>query len=206
MAYRFSHPLFHFKPEGGGSADGGDGGSGGTDGSTGSDASTSQGDNDGTGGDDGGTGGDDGGDSELSKARQEAAKRRIENKKLQDRIAELEGKDKSETEKARDEAKRARDEAKTLTQDNQRLRVQVLATSVGIVKEAIQDAAVLLDWSAIEDPTDDKQLERALKALVREKPYLLGSVPGGSDGGAGGNGRTGSQDMNALLRQAAGRA
>jgi hypothetical protein len=82
------------------------------------------------------------------------------------------------------------------------LQVQVLATKVGIVDPSA--ASALLDWSKIEDPDDDKQVEKALRELVKEKTYLV-PAGGGSDGGAGNGAGGGTQDMNQMIRQAAGR-
>ena len=87
---------------------------------------------------------------------------------------------------------------------NRNLRAQVIAGNLGIAAEARSDVAVLLDWDSVDDPEDDKQLERALKALVKEKPFLLGGRDG-ADGGAGGSRDRTKTDMNSLIRAGAGR-
>jgi hypothetical protein len=143
--------------------------------------------------------------SELSKANREAAKYRKERNELQTRLASIEESEKTEVQKAKDRATALEESLKTEKQQNRELRVQVLATRVGVVREARSDAARLLDWDAIRDPDDEAEVEEALRDLVKEKPFLLGNVPGGADAGAGGTRDSGSQDMNALLRQAAGR-
>lgn len=143
--------------------------------------------------------------SELSKANREAAKYRKERNELQQRLADIEEAEKTEAQKERDRATSLEDSLKMEKQTNRDLRVQVLASKVGVVREARSDAARLLDWDAIRDPDDAAEVEQALRDLVKEKPFLLGNVPGGADGGAGGERDSGSQDMNALLRAAAGR-
>ncbi len=91
-----------------------------------------------------------------------------------------------------------------LLDTNRRLRAQVLGAKVGIAPEARADAAALLDWSSLGDPDSDDEVESALKKLVKAKPYLSGRSSSGVDAGRGGSRDTG-QDMNSLLRVAAGR-
>lgn len=144
--------------------------------------------------------------SQLEQANAEAAKRRRELREAEKKIAELEGKDKTEAERLqgeRDTAAKERDDAQT---ENRALRARVLASAAGIADpKAAADAASLLDWTKIEDPTDDSQVEKALVDLVKDRPYLAGNVAGGSDGGAGGQRGQGGEGMNALIRGASGR-
>jgi len=143
--------------------------------------------------------------SELARANRDAAKYRAQAREAQDALKAREDQDKSDLEKERDRATKAEEKLVKIEKDARELRVQVLAGKVGIAREARGDAARLLDWDDISDPDDERQVEVALRDLVKDKPYLLGNVPGGADGGAGGSRDTGSQDMNSLLRQAAGR-
>lgn len=140
---------------------------------------------------------------ELAKANREAAKYRRELRVAQSKIAELEGESKTELEKIQDQAKKAEDMLKESQSEVAELRVRILAEDVGIVRTARADAARLLDWSSVDDPSDDRQVVEALKSLVKDRPYLLGSGTG-ADGGAG-SGQPPVQDMNRLLRQASGR-
>jgi hypothetical protein len=135
----------------------------------------------------------------------ESAKHRRERNQAREALQAREDEDKSDLEKERDRATKAEQTLKAEKEANRKLRVEVLASKVGIVREARSDAARLLDWDAIQDPDNPQELEAALRDLVKDKPFLLGNVPGGSDGGAGGSREDSSQDMNALLRQAAGR-
>jgi hypothetical protein len=143
--------------------------------------------------------------SELNKVSREAAKYRRELRTTQTALKEREDQDKSDLERERDRAVKAEQDLKTERQAARQLRVEVLASRVGIVREARADASRLLDWDQVSDPDDERELESALRDLVKEKPFLLGKVPGGADGGAGAEREGGSGDMNALLRAAAGR-
>lgn len=155
----------------------------------------------GTGGD-GGTGTD---DKELAKARDEAAKSRIALREAQTKLKELEDKGKSDLEKAQELVKTLETQVGTVTDKAKKAIVAVASGDLGIVKEARSDAAALLDWSKIEDPLDEAEVTKALKELVKERPYLLGKAGSGADGGAGGRQKSGTESMNDRIREAAGR-
>lgn len=144
--------------------------------------------------------------SELSRVNREAAKYRRKAQELQKQLEDREAQDKTELERERDRAVKAEQSLNETRQKARQLRVQVLAGKVGIVPEARADAARLLDWDKLTDPDDEGEVEEALRDLVKDRPFLLGNVPGGADGGAGGSRTTESNDMNTRLRQAAGRA
>lgn len=137
--------------------------------------------------------------------RSEAQEARSEAKNLRDRLRaaekerdELKASQETDAEKLkreRDEAATGRTAAETRVRN---LQVQVLASKVGIVDP--EAAATLLDWSKIEDPEVTSQVEKALRDLVKDKPYLAGKVPGGSDGGAGDGSGASGEDMNSLIR------
>jgi predicted RNase H-like nuclease (RuvC/YqgF family) len=141
---------------------------------------------------------------ELGRLRQEAAKYRTERNDLKKRLEELEGAGKTEVEKLTGKVSEYERTLDSLEDSNRRLRAQVIGAKVGIASEARADAAALLDWSAISDPNSDEEVESALKKLVKAKPYLSGKSNSGVDAGRGGSRET-SQDMNSLLRSAAGR-
>lgn len=139
-----------------------------------------------------------------------ARKLRSEAKTLRDRLKTAEGelskrKDSELSEQER--LQKAHGELETrigdLETDNRTLRVQVAASKLGILDP--DAAAKLIDWETVNDPTDRKQVEKALKALVSEKPWLSGTSEG-IDGGAGRDADTNrdTTDMNALLRRHAG--
>lgn len=192
--------LIHLMPEGdGGSGDGGSGGDGGD--GAGSGGNGSQEDN-GDGGS--GSGGDGKPDPELKRARDEAAKFRRELRESQKRVEELEGAGKTEVEKLTTNVTSVTQERDTALTRVRELTVQVVAGRVGIAQEARADAARLLPTDAVSDWEDEAQVEAALRELVKTKPYLVGKTAGGGDGGEGGN-RDEPMDMNARIREAAGR-
>jgi len=144
-------------------------------------------------------------DDEIAKLRSEAASWR---KKLRDAEAELKkhrDANKSDLERTQSEVDDLKTQLEAAEKRARKGTVLAVAGDVGIVREARSDAADLLDWSEIEDPTDEKAVEKALRNLIKEKPYLTGGVAGGADGGAGGRGGTRATSMNDVIRQAAGR-
>lgn len=163
--------------------------------------------------DQGGSQGSGGGDqqdliprSELAKANAEAAKYRRERNELNKRLEALEGQGKTQLEQAQEQNKKLETTLSEQQKTNRELRVQILAAKVGVVQEARADAARLLDWEKVSDPDSEPAIEAALVDLVKEKPFLLGNVAGGADGGAGRGTQGEPVDMNALIRQTAGRS
>ena len=141
--------------------------------------------------------------SELAKANAEAAKYRKRLRETEKRVEELEGHSKTEVEKERDRAAKAEQELQDIKAKNLVLRAASLATQAGVSVDAARDAALLLDWERVDDPEDDAEVIAAFQELVKEKPYLGGSRRGSADGGKGGG--EVPPDMNAAIRQAAGR-
>lgn len=136
---------------------------------------------------------------ELAETRREAAANRVKLKKYEDeQLSETQ-----RLEKERDEASQRADQ---LEQQSRDLRAQVLAGKVGVRPEAVQDVARLIDWSKIEDPSDDRQVERHIKEMVKEKPYLSATAGVSLHGGAGGGNNGRAFDMNQWIRDAAGRS
>lgn len=144
--------------------------------------------------------------SELGKVNAEAAKYRRERNELQERLKELENQGKTQLEQAQEQNKSLEKTVAQEKQTNRDLRVQIIAAKVGVVAEARSDAARLLDWDKVSDPDSETAIEIALTDLVKEKPFLLGNVPGGADGGAGRDSKDAPVNMNDLIRQSAGRA
>jgi hypothetical protein len=126
---------------------------------------------------------------------------------LQERVEKLEGAAKTETEKLTERVTKAE---QTLGEKDARIRtmqVRILAPQAGIQDpKAAEDAASLLDWSAVKDPEKEDSIIDALKDLVKDRPYLIGNIGGRSDGGEGGGSRsTETSDMNRSIREMAGR-
>lgn len=138
--------------------------------------------------------------------RAEAEEARREAKNLRDRLRAAEKeRDDLKTAQMTDAEKiqKERDDALAASSDLEKrvrnLQVQVLAGKVGIVDP--EAASALLDWTTIKDVDDSKEVEKALRDLAKSKPYLVGNVAGGGDGGAGnGAGSGGTGSMNDLIR------
>jgi len=84
-------------------------------------------------------------------------------------------------------------------------QIRVASQSLGIVDP--EAAFRLLDQSTLEIDDDGKvkNAEKALRDLVKAKPYLLGGGRGSADGGAAGSAGSPKTSMNDILRDAAGR-
>lgn len=158
----------------------------------------------------GGDGGTDDGARTLSP--DDARKLRSESRNLRQRLKaaeqELEQRRKAEeTEQQRLERELTTAAAK-VEQAEARVReleVQSAATKLGVRPEAADVVAALIDWTEV-DATDSKDVERAIRAIVKERPFLS-ARPDGLDGGQGrGAGAKGETDMNTVIRRAAGRA
>lgn len=105
----------------------------------------------------------------------------------------------------------ARTEGKTealKTANARLLAAEVKAAAAGKLADP-SDAVSMLDLSKFEIDDDGnvdlKAVSAAIAKLIEKKPYLAANRPGSFDGGARG-GQSGSDDMNARIRQAAGRS
>jgi hypothetical protein len=204
---------------GGGSGDGGAGGSGdGSAGGSGEGGSSGTGDAGGSGEGSGGSGdgaGSGGGDdaaerlrvveAELKRAREEAAGFRRQ-------LAEQRRKGETDAERLERERREAAERAEAAERELRDLRLVTTVTSLsptlGIIdpEVAAEQVARRLgadDWK--DGRPERAAVERALRALAKDKPYLVRS--GGGDAGGGGNGgrKDDAADMNARIRRAAGR-
>lgn len=86
-------------------------------------------------------------------------------------------------------------------QRQQRTQEVRTAAQAAAVKAGALDPLVVA--RLVDADTDD--VAAAVRQLKAEHPRLFGPANGSADGGAGGRGPSGSEDMNALLRAAAGR-
>lgn len=143
--------------------------------------------------------------SELAKANAEAKKFRHKLRETEAKVKDLEDASKTELERERERATTLEAQVKEANAKVRGLRASVLSLQAGVSPEAAGDAAALLDWDSVEDPDDEGQVLDALKDLVKAKPYLKGGVTSGADGGKGNSAGDGPADMNAAIRQAAGR-
>jgi len=151
-----------------------------------------------------------GGSESLSK--EEARKLRSEHRALRQREkalkeeldklkeAELSTTQKLERDLAAANARTEQAEAKARNAD-----VKLAAAKLGVRPDAVDLVVNSIDWESIEDATDGKQVERAIRELVKEKPFLS-AKPAGLDGGNGRGAGGQDGDMNQIIRRAAGRA
>lgn len=152
---------------------------------------------------------------EIRRLRRENADYRTRLKKLEDAQRAADDAQLSEVDRLkRDHAETVaeRDKLRTQLQRSETEKVLITAArKLGIVDE---DAAIrLLEWDALDfDETTGKpkNAEAQLKALMQARPWLAaqpGRSGGSADGGrqAGKNGSAGGEDMNTLIRRAAGR-
>lgn len=131
---------------------------------------------------------------------EEAKKLRREAQQLRSRLKAIEDEKLSETEKIKrdhDAAVAERDEAR---RELRQLRAQEAATKAGA--RSARAVAALIPPDALDD---GRSLRAALEALRREEPDLFFSQNGSADGGQGRQAPAGD-DMNMILRRAAGRA
>ncbi len=140
--------------------------------------------------------------TEIRKLRSEAKNLRDRAKAAEAKLAERDKTDLTEKERLEKDRDEHAEKAKALEADLRFTRTQLVAGKVGVRPEALEDVAKLLDWDLIDDPDDSKALEKAVRALVKEKPHLS-AVASGADGGARGSGEI-APDMNQLIRRAAG--
>ena len=142
----------------------------------------------------------------LERANAEAARFRRELAQAQQRIKGFEDEKLSESQRLANQVQelesklqqaeaRARDQAL-------RTEVSSIATKLGFLNPGV--AHRLIDQSQVEyDGERPKNLEHLLKDLLKSEPYLART--GSADGGSGRRGGSGQNDMNTLIRQAAGR-
>jgi hypothetical protein len=147
---------------------------------------------------------------ELEEARRLAARDRTERRKLEEAIKATEDAKLPEQERLQRRLADLERQASSHEQERRdwqvREAVTQSASKLGYADPV--DAFALLDRSALEfaDDGTPKNTDRLLADLLRAKPYLAGGTrPMGSfDGGVRGQPAKG-QDMNAVLRAAAGR-
>lgn len=138
---------------------------------------------------------------------EDARKLRNEARALRDRLKAYEDKHLSEQEKREREFSGLQETNKTLEQELNGLRLQVAAQRAGIQPGLVKFMPRLFDWEQVQDPSDMKQLERAVKQFVKENAEAFGPDVPDTNGGEGHNSRREMPtDMNRLIRRAAGRS
>ena len=143
--------------------------------------------------------------AKFKEVQNEAKNLRKRLRDIEAKLGEKENEGKSEVEQTQTKLTETTERLMAAEKQSRELLVAVRAPKVGIVDGLV--AARLIDFDKLEDPTDVDEVDKALKALVKEHPFLAGKVPGGADGGAGGGqGANATLDMNAEIRRQAGRS
>lgn len=141
---------------------------------------------------------------DARKLRSEARAMRSRLKQAEDELKRRSDSELSDKQKLERDLNVEKAQREQLATEVRNLRVQVAAGKLGVRSEAVDRIGSMIDWSEVEDPSDARQVERAIRELVKEMPFLARE---GMDGGRGrGTGARGEQDMNSIIRRAAGRA
>ena len=146
----------------------------------------------------------------LAAVRREAAANRVKLRAVEQERDALKAASQTDAERILTERDALKASNDALTTRVRNLGAQSAAIRNGVHPDLADAIPGLLAWDEIDE--DPKSLDRAIKGLLKERPSLAGAVSngkprGGSDGGAGGGDGAGSGafDMNALIRERAGR-
>lgn len=150
-------------------------------------------------------------DANQSLSPEDARKLRSENRSMRQRLkdaeqklADLETKDLTEKQRVERDLTAARAELEQSRAAARNAEVKLAAAKLGVRTDAVDLVVSAIDWSSVDDAADSKQVERAIRDLVKDRPYLS-ARPEGLDGGKRGNNQ-GESDMSSLIRRAAGRS
>lgn len=129
-------------------------------------------------------------EAELAETRREAAKNRVRAKELEEAERKRKDAELGDVERANKQLAEANERATKAEREARDARAEAIASRLGAADGA--DVVRLLDWGKVEDPLDPKQIEAAIAALLKAKPYLKAqsglpkSEGGNAPGGAGG--------------------
>jgi hypothetical protein len=139
---------------------------------------------------------------DARKLRSEARNLRARAKAAEDKLAEKEGAELSATQKLEREKSGLEAQVAQLETRLRDASVQAIASRVGVKADLVDTVSALIDWDEV-DADDPKEIERSVKALIKERPSLS-ARPEGVEGGR----RTrqdGADDVDSIIRRAAGR-
>jgi hypothetical protein len=143
---------------------------------------------------------------------EDARKLRSENRSMRQRLkdaeqklSDLETKDLTEKQRVERDLAAARAELEQADARARNAEVKLAAAKLGVRADAVDLVVSAIDWASVDDPSDSKQVERAIRDLVKDRPYLS-ARPEGLDGGKGRGTGQGENDMTSLIRRAAGRS
>jgi len=147
-------------------------------------------------------------DAEKAALRKEAAKYRRELRAAEAKLREHEQAKLSETERLQQRVKELEGEVEQARKKAQtaalRSHVSQAAGRLGFQNPTVAYRLLDLDKLEFDDDDEPKNLDALLRELLRSEPYLARA--GSADGGEGRrSGSAAGQDMNSLIRSAAGR-
>jgi hypothetical protein len=135
----------------------------------------------------------------VQKLRNESASYRTKLSNAEKRLQEIENGQLSEMQKLQKQLEAVTTERDGLLRDARQGRISTAASKLNA---KYPDAVARL----VPDDADTQEaIDAALKTIRKDYPDLFRPVVPSVDGGAGANGTPQSQDMNAMIRQAAGR-
>jgi hypothetical protein len=143
-------------------------------------------------------------ESYVRKIRDEAAAARVELKELRAELKQLKEGPLSESDKLALKIKELEDDNRNLIWKQREANIIAQAAALGCKKPQLM-------VRLIDDDVEDEDLSKALNKLKRDNPELFLNQIGTADGGSGmsgagsGAGRRVEEDMNFLIRSAAGR-
>lgn len=142
----------------------------------------------------------------LARARREARSLRQRLRTAETELEQHRKANETETQRLDRELKASQARIEQAETRARELEVQVAASRLGVRPDATDVVAGLVDWDEV-DRDDPKAVERAIRDVVKARPYLSAREgSGGLDGGKGrGAGAEGGTDMNAHIRRLAGR-
>jgi hypothetical protein len=125
-------------------------------------------------------------------------------KQTEQKLSEREKAELTEKEKLERDASEKNERLTAAESENRFLRAQVAAYQAGVREKFLEHIPKLLDWDTITDPSDPKQVGRAVKEFLKDNPEMV-KTANAADAGAGGKRKPdGSLDMNQWIRDRAG--
>lgn len=140
---------------------------------------------------------------EARKLRSEARNLRERAKAAEAALKQREDADLSETQKVTRDLEAERAKSSQLETRVRELEVQVASAKLGVRPEGVDVVASLIDWTEV-DAGDPDEVTKAIKGVLKSKPFLA-SNPDGLDGGRGRGAGASTSSPSDIIRRAAGR-
>jgi len=152
-----------------------------------------------------------GGDADDTLTVAAARKLRSEHQNLRERLKQTEQKlserekqELTEKERLTNDTNEAKEKLTAAESDNRFLRAQVAAYELGVREKFLSHIPKLLDWASIDDPSDPKQVTKAVREFLKDNPEMVKTANAADAGAGSGRKPDGSLDMNQWIRDRAG--